>query len=379
LAQNLCDVLIVGGGPAGLAAAIALRMRGADVLVADALRPPIDKACGEGLMPDARRDLAALGVDCGPDEGSAFRGIRFANWSDRDPASASADFARGEGVGIRRTVLHSRLVERALEAGVRLRWKTHVALGRDVLLNREGCRYRYLVGADGQASRVRRWAGLDRCSLISKRFGFRRHYRISPMPDYVEVHWCELGQVYITPVGRDEVCVAAVTRHSGTRMQQIMDAIPHLREGLSSKDAFTGERGALTTTRRLRRVVKGNVALIGDASGSVDAVTGEGLAIGFRQAALLGRSLEQGSLDLYAAEHEMTLRMTRRMARALLMMDKHAALRKVVMRTLASSPELFCGLLQVHMGEEKLLHLLLHRGVLEAFDVSASDVERAAP
>ena len=48
-----CDALIAGGGPAGLAAAIALRQKGLDVLVADALWPPIDKACGEGLMPDA--------------------------------------------------------------------------------------------------------------------------------------------------------------------------------------------------------------------------------------------------------------------------------------------------------------------------------------
>jgi flavin-dependent dehydrogenase len=161
-------------------------------------------------------------------------------------------------------------------------------------------------------------------------------------------------------------------------MQQILDAIPHLREGLSSKNPFSGERGALTTTRRLRRVVKGNVALIGDASGSVDAVTGEGLAIGFRQAALLGRSLEQDSLDLYAAEHEMTLRMARRMARALLAMDKHAALRRAAMHALANSPELFRGLLQVHMGEEELSHLLLHKGILADFDVSASEVERAS-
>ena len=56
------DVLIVGGGPAGLATAIALRQKGASVTVADAMTPPIDKACGEGLMPDSLQDLAALSV-----------------------------------------------------------------------------------------------------------------------------------------------------------------------------------------------------------------------------------------------------------------------------------------------------------------------------
>ncbi|HLH33588.1 MAG TPA: hypothetical protein VKX41_02875 [Alloacidobacterium sp.] len=67
--RNFSDVLIVGGGPAGLA----LRMQGADVLVVDALRPPIDKACGEGLMPDAHRDLAALGLYCEPNDGVLIR------------------------------------------------------------------------------------------------------------------------------------------------------------------------------------------------------------------------------------------------------------------------------------------------------------------
>ena len=65
--KSSSDVLIVGGGPAGLAAALALRQRGATVAVADVRTPPIDKACGEGLMPDSLRELALLGVDLTPD------------------------------------------------------------------------------------------------------------------------------------------------------------------------------------------------------------------------------------------------------------------------------------------------------------------------
>src|SRR3979490_781323 len=51
------SVLVIGGGPAGLAVAIAARMKGFDVTVADGAKPPIDKACGEGLMPGT---MAAL-------------------------------------------------------------------------------------------------------------------------------------------------------------------------------------------------------------------------------------------------------------------------------------------------------------------------------
>jgi flavin-dependent dehydrogenase len=352
-------VLIVGGGPAGLAAAIALRMKGADVLVADALKPPIDKACGEGLMPDTLRGLRALGVACGPEDGARFRGIRFENWTDTSPVSVSADFTASEGIGMRRTVLHTRLVDRAMELGVRLRWKTHVTLGGSVMLDQEAITYRYLIGADGQSSKVRRWAGLDQSKLISRRFGFRRHYRIPPVSDYVEVHWGALGQVYITPVAQNEICVAVVTRHSSTRMQHVISAIPSLREWLQNVAHFTGERGALTTTRRLKHVVKDNIALIGDASGSVDAVTGEGLALGFRQADLLSRSLEKDTLADYAVSHQSTLRMPQRMSRILLAMDAYPSLRNAAMQTLAGSPELFRRLLRVHLGEDPLGRFLL--------------------
>ena len=51
ITPDATDVFVIGGGPAGLAAAIAARGRGFRVLVADGAQPPIDKACGEGLLP----------------------------------------------------------------------------------------------------------------------------------------------------------------------------------------------------------------------------------------------------------------------------------------------------------------------------------------
>ena len=70
-------VFVIGGGPAGLAAAIAARQKGFRVTVADYTRPPIDKACGEGLMPDAVAALSRLGIQIGLDKAYPFRGIRF--------------------------------------------------------------------------------------------------------------------------------------------------------------------------------------------------------------------------------------------------------------------------------------------------------------
>lgn len=351
LRSNSCDVLVVGGGPAGLAAAIALRMCGGDVLVADALKPPIDKACGEGLMPDARRDLAELGVSCESGEGAICQGIRLADWAHAEPVSVTAEFSTGQGVGVPRVLLHARLVERAQEVGVRLRWNTHVGLARDVTLNHELCDYRYLVGADGQSSRVRRWADLEDGSMISRRFGFRRHYRVAPWSPYVEVHWTASGQVYVTPVAADEICVAVVTRRSTARVRDVIGAIPFLHERLQQHHELDAERGSLTTTRKLKRVVRGNVALIGDASGSVDAVTGEGLALSFRQARLLSESLERNTLKHYSAGHPRIMTLPQTMARLLLLMETHPAWRNYAMRAMASSPSIFRGLLDVHLGE----------------------------
>jgi menaquinone-9 beta-reductase len=353
LSQSRCDVLIVGGGPAGLAAAIALRQHGIDVLLADALVPPIDKACGEGIMPDSRRELARLGVELAAGHGAPFRGIRFCD----ELTTTSADFLSGEGIGLRRLVLHSLLVERARELGVRMRWGTPALLAADQApsLGGESVCYRYLIGADGQSSRVRAWAGLERGTLHTRRVGFRMHYGVRPWGDYVEVHWGLLGQAYITPIGDHEVCVAVVTRFPHlARTNQIIDSIPAIRERLRGAEITSRERGSMTTTRKLRRVICGSVALLGDASGSADAVTGEGLAVVFRQARLLADSIASGSLAPYAAGHARTLRLPQAMARALLIMDRYPALRRKALQVFAHDPVLFEKLLRVGLGEEPL-------------------------
>jgi menaquinone-9 beta-reductase len=354
-----CDVLIAGGGPAGLAAAIALRQRGADVLVVDGQQPPIDKACGEGLMPDSRHALAQLGVELDPRHGAEFAGILFAD----EGARVAAAFPQGVGLGVRRTVLHQALLERATALGVRMAWKTPVVLvGPAVRLGDAACRYRWLIGADGQASRVRRWANLDDARVSSRRFGFREHYRIAPWSSFVEVHWSNLGQAYVTPTGPDEICVSAMTRQTGVRLQQIVASLSSLRDKLTGAAATNRERGAVTLTRRLRRVTRGNVALIGDASGSVDSITGEGLALGFRQAMLLAESLEVGGLKLYQARHGSTLMLPQRMAKAMLLLDRFPGLRRRAIPALAARPELFRSLLAVHVGEQPLERFVLRHG-----------------
>lgn len=360
--MDASDVLIVGAGPAGLAAAIALRQMGAAVRVADARRPPIDKACGEGLMPEALHELDRLGIALDPRDGMPFSGIAFVS----DNTRAAADFARGAGAGVRRTVLHQRLLDRAVELGVRFSWNAPVMLqhGRPLTLAGEPVHCRWIIGADGQASRVRSWAALDRGRHSSRRFGFRAHYRIAPWSSHVEVHWGARGQAYITPVAPDEICISAMTRHRGLRLSDILVSIPSLRARLCTPEPrpITAERGCLTLTRRLRRVTRGNVALIGDASGSADAITGEGLALAFGQASLLAQSIQGDSLRLYQERHSAILALPQRMAALLLLLDRSPRLRRRTVAAFAAHAVLFEELLAVHTGDRPLRHFLLRHG-----------------
>jgi flavin-dependent dehydrogenase len=357
-----CDALIVGGGPAGLAAAIALRQKGLDVLVADAVHPPIDKACGEGLMPDARRDLTALGISATVCHGAAFDGIAFLSGS----YQAQAPFARGTGIGIRRLQLHSLLIERCQELGVRLAWGSRVSVAekQPLRLDSEPCVYGYVVGADGQLSRLRQAFGIGPGKVLSRRFGARCHYRVPPWSRMVEVHWGRLGQAYVTPVGAEEICVATVARDPAMRMEAVLADLPALRARLQGARELSRVRGALTTTRTLHRVTAGQVALVGDASGSADAITGEGIGLSFRQALLLAEAVAVDNLAIYGAGHPKIQRMPHLMSRAMLRMDAWPWLRAGAMRLLSSQPQLFAHLLAVHLGE------------LSFFGTKAKDIEK---
>jgi len=360
LSDSRTDALIVGGGPAGLAAAIALRQRGIDCVVVDAMTPPIDKACGEGLMPDAISSLASLGLSIKEEDGFAFKGIRFANATHQ----VDAAFPEGHGIGVRRTRLHERLAQHAHDQGVRLRWDSRIRPvdHRTALINDKKTSFRWLIGADGQASSVRRWANLDHTLQKKLRYGFRRHYQITPWSDFVEVHWAAAGQLYITPVSADSVCVVFVTRDLQQDRTDILASFPEIAARLKEAPLLSQQRGAVSATRKLRQVTNETVALIGDASGSVDAVTGEGLAMSFRQAHALAAAIEAGSLEQYAIAHRRIGRLPHTMGSLMLTMDRWHSIEDRAIGALASAPELFRELLAVHLGTNSLLKFAFSRG-----------------
>lgn len=299
-------------------------------------------------MPDALAALRRLGVIVPAERSFPFRGIRFLG----SGTSVDASFPSGYGRGVRRTILHQAMLDRATEAGVSFLWGARVSGMSDAGVAVDGrvvpCRW--IIGADGQNSLIRRWAGLDRYRHHSRRFGFRRHYRVAPWTDCMEIYWGAGCQIYVTPVSSGEICAVVISRDRHSRFDQTLHMFPELAERLNGATPASAERGAITASCSLKSVVRGRVALIGDASGSVDAITGEGLCVSFQQAMALANALETDNLASYQVEHRRLLRRPALMARLMLSLDEFGWLRERALGALSAKPSAFSTLLAAHVG-----------------------------
>ena len=299
-------------------------------------------------MPDSFEALRRLGITLNPEQSFAFRGIRFHG----SGISVEADFPDECGIAIRRTRLHEALIDRARETGVKMLWGTRVSGLSDEAVWMDGRKVhcRWLIGADGQNSRVRHWAKLDAVKHESFRYGFRRHYRIAPWTDHMEIYWGRGCQMYVTPVSMDEACIAVISRESHVRVENTLQQFPELSRRLAGRASTTVERGAVSVSRRLRRVFRDRTILIGDASGSVDAITGEGLSLSFHQALALADALVNNDLEAYQAAHRRLARRPSFMAALMLSLDRFPRIRPLALRAMAFEPAIFEKLLAVHVG-----------------------------
>ena len=349
------QLAIVGGGPAGLALAIHAARHNLRAVVCERQAYPVDKACGEGLMPKGVHELERLGVSLPSAQLSPFHGIRYLQ---EDGTQVEAAFRSGPGWGVRRTTLVEALRRTALDAGaviqpgVAVRRIQRHPTGVTLWTDQEAFEAELVVAADGLASPLRASQQLTvHGSRRPRRYGLRRHFRVSPWTEMVEVHFAAGVEAYVTPVGKEQIGVAFLFERSpeSISFDALLGRVPVLEHRLRAAPAVSEARGAGPLWQNARTRVLDRFALLGDAAGYVDALTGEGLTLGLRGAGHLGAILPQvlaseasrHSLLPYQRAAQRDFRAYSTLTRALLLIARRPWLRRAAIHHLALHPRLF--------------------------------------
>lgn len=361
---RLRDAIVVGAGPAGLTFAALAADRGLDVLVLERREGPLDKACGEGVLPAGVRILDRLGVlhTVPSSERAPLRAIR---WIDPDGGQVRLALPAPGGVAIRRTALSAALLARAAAAGAEIRQGAPVVSHR-----RQGDRIvvegprgevaaRVLVAADGLNSPTRRREGLALPARHPARYGIRRHYGVAPWSDEVEVHFGRRAEAYVWPAGRGRVGVAFLHEPGASGdPRRLLPSFPSLARRLAGAAEVSRPRGAGPLDQAAQARVADRLVLLGDAAGYVDALTGEGLSLALGcaddLAALLPDALVRGAgaaaLRPYEDAWSRRFRPYAAWTRALLLLARRPMLRRAVLGIASMTPGPFERLVAAAVG-----------------------------
>jgi 2-polyprenyl-6-methoxyphenol hydroxylase-like FAD-dependent oxidoreductase len=354
----IVDVAVAGAGPAGLAVALEAARRGLSVAVFERRQAPVDKACGEGLMPAGVAALDRLGVLplLAREDTAPFDGIAYVQ---EDGSRAQGRLPSPGGLGVRRMALAAAMTERAREAGVAFRESCSVrawgvdAQGVTVATDAGEVRAQVLVAADGLHSPLRRAAGLERPHDGPRRFGLRRHVAMAAWSSSVEVHFARGAEAYVTPAGHSRVGVAFLWEDGALEapvsFASLLARFPVIEAKIRGAAWDSSPRGAGPLLQSVTRRAGDRFVLAGDAAGYVDAITGEGLSLAFEGAAALGavlpQALRQRATRASFAPYERAMRRIfdryARLARLLVWTAARPALRRVVVGHLVAHPRLF--------------------------------------
>jgi flavin-dependent dehydrogenase len=212
----------------------------------------------------------------------------------------------------------------------------------DASVKAAGIESRYLIGADGLHSTVRHQLRMEipNQKKIGNRYGIRQHFNVPPWSDLVEVYWLSDVEVYVTPVDPQTVGIAVLGK-STLNFKSIVERIPQLVEHLAAAEPSSKLRGAGPLRQRVRSQSVGRVLLVGDASGYIDALTGEGLRVGFAEAEAAVRAVCKDNPDAYRAEWKRVTRSYRWLTGGLLFAGSNRIIRPMIVPAAQALPRIY--------------------------------------
>lgn len=379
------DVVIVGGGPAGASLAMRLGREGFDVALLDRSRFPRRKPCGEFMSPACLPILEDLGLGravlahgARPVHGMELFGFAQAAVGEYQ-AYGDGVLALDHGYGLRREVFDDLLFRAAAATvGVTVREGWRVTgllrsqdggvLGVRVQDSHGAPREVYAdftIGADGLRSRVARELGVQRDIPWLRKLALVTRYRGAPLGRRAEVHLFPQGYFAACPVDDGQLSVnlvvdfEAVPKGRESLEELFRDKLalaPRLRAALEGAERTEPLRGIGPLARRTTEQVFDGAALVGDARGYIDPITGEGMYFALRGAQILaetlipvlqGRCAGQGELTPYKIRTNAELAPRVRMAKLLQRGLKHPWIARTVLAILQARPRAMDALVSV--------------------------------
>jgi len=297
------DVVVVGAGPAGVAASLTLVASGRDVLVLDKAAFPRDKCCGDGLTTGALRVLESLGFDPS----------RVASWTPttnvwlRSPSGREMSMPLPEGRGTfaaiaPRIEFDDALVRTAIDRGVRIAQGvtfTRISESNDsgVTVEVDGLgtvHAQYVVAADGMWSPVRKSLGLSTPGYLGEWHAFRQYASnvTGPAKDRLIVWFDDdllPGYAWSFPLRNGRVNIGfGILRGWPDILSR-----PHVRAALGETVTLEGRHTAWPIPARVTSatLTHDRVLFVGDAACATDTLTGEGIGQALASGQLAGRAI----------------------------------------------------------------------------------------